>query len=284
MNQMKIGKFIKELRTEKKMTQADLAEKLGVSNRAVSKWENGLNMPDVSLLRPICEIFDITINELLSAEKIEDEKKAEKLEEDYICAVDSKIKLQNDVAGYLILKLLAFFCFFIVFAFFGINAWWVTAILLIGFALMVASSIKLVKSWNIIPKIIYVLVIFCITVGIYKFIEYQYLDESNLSHPRFYYAKKERDNCIIYKTIFYNCTKLKSDDKKARAEHKPGTCSITLKSDYEELWSYFGIHNADEYLNSKFCDYGYDYSKDCDVVRCDENGTPLHIKDNEESN
>lgn len=42
MNQMKIGKFIKELRTEKKMTQADLAEKLGVSNRAVSKWENGM--------------------------------------------------------------------------------------------------------------------------------------------------------------------------------------------------------------------------------------------------
>ena len=283
MNQMKIGKFIKELRIEKKMTQADLAEKLGVSNRAVSKWENGLNMPDVSLLRPICEIFDITINELLSAEKIEDENKAKKLEENYICAVDSKIKLQNDVAGYLILKLLALFLFFIVFAFFGLNAWWVTVLLLAGFGFIIASSLKLVKSWNTIPKIIYVLVIFFITYGLYTFVEFKYVDEFDLTHPRLY-IKKEKNNCVIYKTPFYSCVEYKEQSQKLKEETGVGQCHVTLRDEYENGWSYFGINNEDDLLNSRFCDYGYDSSKDCDVVRCDENGTPLHLKDNKESN
>ena len=282
MNQIKIGKFIKALRTEKKMTQADLAEKLGVSNRAVSKWENGLNMPDVSLLRPICEIFDITINELLSAEKIEDEKKAEKLEEDYICAVDSKIKLQNDVAGYLILKVIALFLFFIVFAFFGINAWWITVLLLAGFAFMIASSIKLVKSWNTIPKIIYVLVIFCITYGLYTFVEFQYVNESDLTHPRFY-IKKEKNNCAIYKTPFYTCVEYKKQSKELKEKQGTGQCNIV--DDLQNMFSYYhNIQTEEDFLNSKYCDYEYDYSRDCDVVFCDENGTPLHLKDNEESN
>ena len=64
MNQIKIGKFIAELRKEKEMTQKELADKLGVTDRAVSKWENGRGMPDVSLLRKISEILEITVNEL----------------------------------------------------------------------------------------------------------------------------------------------------------------------------------------------------------------------------
>ena len=54
MNQIKIGKFISELRKEKKLTQKDLADKLGVTDRAVSKWENGRGMPDISSLKTIC--------------------------------------------------------------------------------------------------------------------------------------------------------------------------------------------------------------------------------------
>lgn len=69
MNQEKIGKFIATCRKEKNLTQEELAEKLNVSNKSVSRWENGKNMPDYSVLNDLCTILDININELLSGEK-----------------------------------------------------------------------------------------------------------------------------------------------------------------------------------------------------------------------
>lgn len=86
MNQEKIGKFILNLRKEKNMTQQELAEKLKVTDRAISNWENGKNMPDLSLFKAICDVFDITINELLSGEKLQDHEYQEKLEENIINA------------------------------------------------------------------------------------------------------------------------------------------------------------------------------------------------------
>ena len=82
MDQVKIGKFIAECRKNKKMTQADLAEKLNITDRAVSKWENGRAMPDSSLMLDLCGELGISVNELLSGEMIEMkdyEKKAEEL-------------------------------------------------------------------------------------------------------------------------------------------------------------------------------------------------------------
>ena len=70
MDQEKIGKFIFEMRKEKKLTQEELGEYLGISNRSISKWENGKSMPDISLFKPLCEILDISYNELLSGEKL----------------------------------------------------------------------------------------------------------------------------------------------------------------------------------------------------------------------
>ena len=74
MNQEKIGKFILKLRKDKKMTQQGLADKLNVTDRAVSHWENGRSIPDVALFKPICEIFGISVNELISGEKLSKEK------------------------------------------------------------------------------------------------------------------------------------------------------------------------------------------------------------------
>ena len=81
MNQEKIGKFIAKLRKEKNMTQEQLAEKLGVSNKSISRWENGTTMPDYSLLKDICNELDTNINELMSGEKIEKENYITKAEE-----------------------------------------------------------------------------------------------------------------------------------------------------------------------------------------------------------
>ena len=68
MNQDKIGKFIAEQRKIEKLTQFQLAEKLGVTDRAVSKWENGRAMPDSSIMLELCSILKISVNDLLSGE------------------------------------------------------------------------------------------------------------------------------------------------------------------------------------------------------------------------
>ena len=70
MEQAMIGEFISACRKEKGLTQMQLAEKLNVTNRAVSKWETGKSMPDVSLMLDLCNILGITVNELLSGERI----------------------------------------------------------------------------------------------------------------------------------------------------------------------------------------------------------------------
>lgn len=69
MNQVKIGKFIASCRKDKKMTQIELADKLGVTDRAVSHWENGRSLPDVSLYKDLCECLGISIEELINGEK-----------------------------------------------------------------------------------------------------------------------------------------------------------------------------------------------------------------------
>lgn len=72
------GDFIKKQRTEKNLTQKQLAERLGVTDKAVSRWETGKGFPDVSLLIPLSEALEISVNEILLGEKIEEEKKTEK--------------------------------------------------------------------------------------------------------------------------------------------------------------------------------------------------------------
>ena len=81
MDQIKIGKFIQEKRKEKGITQSELAEKLYITDRAISKWENGICMPDVDNINELCKILNITINDLFSGEVVdmkENEKVLEK--------------------------------------------------------------------------------------------------------------------------------------------------------------------------------------------------------------
>ena len=71
MDQIKIGKFIVECRKAQKLTQEQLASKLGISNRSVSNWENGICLPDSSLYKPLCDILDISLNEFFEGQKLE---------------------------------------------------------------------------------------------------------------------------------------------------------------------------------------------------------------------
>lgn len=84
MDQEKIGKFIAGIRKQKKLTQEQLAEKLGVSINAVSKWERGICLMDMSLLKPLSEILDVSINEILFGEQIKDEEFRNKADENIV--------------------------------------------------------------------------------------------------------------------------------------------------------------------------------------------------------
>ena len=84
MDQIKIGKFISSCRKEQGMTQAALAEKLGISDRAVSKWETGKSMPDSGIMLELCELLGINVNELLSGERIMTEVYDKRVEENLL--------------------------------------------------------------------------------------------------------------------------------------------------------------------------------------------------------
>ena len=87
MNQTEIGKFIAKRRKEKQLTQAQLAEKLNITDRAVSKWETGKCMPDSSVMLELCGILGITVNELLSGEEVDMESLEKKADENLIVVV-----------------------------------------------------------------------------------------------------------------------------------------------------------------------------------------------------
>ena len=95
MNQQKIGNFIKEKRKEQNLTQEELASKLRVSNRTISKWENGHGMPDYSMILELCKILDMSINELLSGEEIKQENYQTMLEENMLKTIDYNNKKRN---------------------------------------------------------------------------------------------------------------------------------------------------------------------------------------------
>ncbi len=96
MNQIKIGKFIANCRREKHLTQEQLAEMLNTTNKSISKWENGNCLPDSSLYEPLCNILEITINELFAGKKIKDEDYKKVADENLIQMLKYKLYCLSD--------------------------------------------------------------------------------------------------------------------------------------------------------------------------------------------
>lgn len=103
MNQEEIGKFIAKCRKGKNLTQAQLAEKLNITDRAVSKWETGKSMPDSSIMLELCEILGVTVNELLSGEKIDMENLEKKADENLIAL---KRKDENNIRKNVVISII----------------------------------------------------------------------------------------------------------------------------------------------------------------------------------
>ena len=100
MNQEKIGRFISELRKEKGMTQASMADKLGITDKAISKWETGKSMPDSSIMLDLCDLLSINVNELLKGERISMEENNNASEELLL-----ELKRENEDKTRLLIKI-----------------------------------------------------------------------------------------------------------------------------------------------------------------------------------
>lgn len=95
MDQIKIGRFISQMRKEQNLTQRQLADKLSISDKTVSKWETGKGLPEVSLMLPLCKELNINVNELLSGEKLSDEQYKPKAEENIMRLINEKEENRN---------------------------------------------------------------------------------------------------------------------------------------------------------------------------------------------
>ena len=111
MNQEKIGKFIKTERKKKNLTQEELASILEVTDKAVSKWENGRCLPDVSLFTKLCKALDITVNELLNGEKLNKDNYQEKTEE---ITINLMKKIKKNKKRYIKITIIMIVLFFLI--------------------------------------------------------------------------------------------------------------------------------------------------------------------------
>lgn len=137
MDQIKIGKFIAERRKLKNLTQAQLAERLNITDRAVSKWENGRSLPDSSIMLELCEMLEITVNDLLSGEVVVMEKYNKELENNLLEIVKEKERADRrllrieTVMGFVSIALMLALCVFAAYA--PIEDWIRIALIIIGF-------------------------------------------------------------------------------------------------------------------------------------------------------
>ena len=150
MNQIKIGKFIAECRKNNNLTQMQLAEKLNITDRAVSKWENGRAMPDSSIMLDLCKELKITVNELLSGEVLEMNSYNEKTEQNLIDMVkqkeqaDKRLLTMEIVIGVLIS--IVFFTLIFIASFVEMEDWLRITLIITGFIpfiIMVPFAIRI---------------------------------------------------------------------------------------------------------------------------------------------
>lgn len=232
MNQEKIGKFIAKCRKDKKMTQSELAEKLGVTDKSIGNWENGRNMPDLSLFKPLCDVLGITINDLLSGEKISKDKYQERFEENIVNTIDYSTKRINKYSNVIGLLLVIFGLFISMSAImiFPSESSWGSIYSVFGVVLFVIGISKLTNKMKMWKRLLLILLIFLGTLGILFFTDYINVKRNNVA-PMFretsMYLGGDGE-LLYYDTPFYDV--IKCGDKFNIVKNKKYT--------HEELFEY----------------------------------------------
>lgn len=232
MDQEKIGKFIAKSRKNKNMTQSDLAEKLGVTDKSISNWENGRNMPDLSLFKPLCDELDISINDLISGEKISKEKYQAKLEENIVNTIDYSNKKIRKYNTSMAIIFLVFGLAIIVSAImiFPSESSWGSVYSVLGSMLFVIGIAKVTNKMKYYQRLLIIFIVMIGTLSIFIFTDYINVKRNNVA-PMFRetttYLGGDVD-VLYYDTPFYDV--IKCGDKFNVVKNK--------KYSHEELFKY----------------------------------------------
>ena len=214
MDQIKIGKFISELRKSKNMTQQQLAEKIGVSFKTVSKWETGRGMPELSTLKPLSDELGITINELLNGEKIKKEEYLNKLEENMIATIDysdKKINEKDKNIG-IFLLIIGLLISLTAVSIFSSESSWSSIYSVIGSIVSLIGFSKIIKKLSYIKRVILNFSFFAIFIALLFILDFANVT-INHQPPRFSLTKVTTDKVITYTTPFYNVYRINVDTK-----------------------------------------------------------------------
>ena len=214
MDQIKIGKFIAELRKSKNMTQQQLAEKIGVSFKTVSKWETGRGMPELSTLKPLSDELGITINELLNGEKIKKEEYLNKLEENMIATIDysdKKINEKDKNIG-IFLLIIGILISLTAVSIFSSDSSWSSIYSVLGSIVSLIGFSKIIKKLSYIKRVILNFSFFAIFITLLFILDFANVT-INHQPPRFSLTKVTTDKVITYTTPFYNVYRINVDTK-----------------------------------------------------------------------
>ena len=205
MNQEKIGKFIAECRRQRKMTQSELGERLGVTEKSISNWENGRNMPDLSLFKPLCEELNISLNDLMSGEKVKEKEYREKLEENIINTIDysnKKIESRNVFIG-LLLIVFGILISITAVGIFPSESSWGSIYSVFGGIISLIGVSRFTKRFTYGKRLICNFGYFLIFILLLMMIDY--IGVINIHQaPRFSLVKISGEDVIYYDTPFYD--------------------------------------------------------------------------------
>ena len=197
MDQIRIGKFIQERRKEKRLTQSELAEKLDVTDRAVSKWENGNCIPDASNIQELCKILNITINDLFSGCVVDMRDNEKKLEENLLEMIKIKEKRDKEL---LILEI-----------FIG-----VIVSIIMFLCIMIASFVQM-EDWIRIVLIVFGIIPFAIGISYAIRIE-QIAGYYECSNCNYKYIPTYKS--VLFSTHFNRTRKMKCPNCNKKSWHK----------------------------------------------------------------
>jgi len=159
MNQVKIGEFIMKLRKEQGITQRELAEKIGVSDKTVSKWECGRGLPEMSIMESLCQSLQVNVNELLSGERLSDDCYSKKAEENMMKLMQESEKNKRRNQNFMVVFIA------------GLLTVLLVVILVIAFSMggnEIARSVMMFLDFPTIVIMMVVTVLFLIITGLAK--------------------------------------------------------------------------------------------------------------------
>ena len=209
MDQIKIGVFLKELRKEKELTQEQLAEKLNVSSRTVSRWETGSNMPDIGMLVEMAGFFDVSIPEIISGERKSENMDQETRETAVAMAEYGRNAVKIGKQKVIGILMSAFGIFIIVSALsiFPSNSSWGSVYSVLGSIFLVAGIYLIIRP--VVAKrglrILIVLGCVCLLFGAFTLSDYIAVTQFN-QVPRFRYETiydSRSPDQLVHKTIFF---------------------------------------------------------------------------------